>query len=107
MVNGTSLGMPMNITGLVLTRRYMREHPDEVRRFLTAHQQAWSFCADPANESAVVNGQVEVPTGGQGGPRWWPTKVPTPGVRCVGGSVLLSVVGVGAACEAWQPKGEA
>lgn len=54
MLNGTSLGMPMNITGLVLTRRYMREHPDEVRRFLTAYQQAWSFCADPANESAVV-----------------------------------------------------
>src|SRR5437763_14789850 len=54
-----------------------------------------------------VNGQVEVPTGGQGGRRWWPTKVPTPGVRCVGGSVLPSVVDVGAGCAVWQPKGEA
>src|SRR5947209_4331532 len=54
-----------------------------------------------------VNGQVEVPTGGQGGRRWWPTKVPTPGVRCVGGSVLPSGVDVGAGCAVWQPKGEA
>jgi ABC-type nitrate/sulfonate/bicarbonate transport system substrate-binding protein len=54
LVNGTSLGVPMNITGLVLTRRYLRDHQGEVRRFLAAYQQAWTFCADPANESAVV-----------------------------------------------------
>ena len=54
LVNGTSLGVPMNITGLVLSRRYIHDHTDEVRRFLTAYQQAWTFCADPANQAAVV-----------------------------------------------------
>jgi len=54
LVNGVQLGVPMNTTGIVATRAYLKAQPDVVRRFLKAYLEAWTFCADPANEQAVV-----------------------------------------------------
>ena len=54
LINGVQLGVPMNTTGIVATRAYLKAQPDVVRRFLKAYLEAWTFCADPANEQAVV-----------------------------------------------------
>jgi ABC-type nitrate/sulfonate/bicarbonate transport system substrate-binding protein len=54
LVNGVKLGVPMNHSGIAITRDYARAHADEVNRFLRAYRQAWSFAADPANRATVV-----------------------------------------------------
>jgi ABC-type nitrate/sulfonate/bicarbonate transport system substrate-binding protein len=54
LVNGTTLGVPMNHDVVAVSRGYLQSNPDAVKRFLTAYQQAWAFCADERNQAAVV-----------------------------------------------------
>ena len=54
LVNGARLGVPMNHSGIAVSRGYMKDHMDEVRNFLAAYQEAWTFTADPTNKSDVL-----------------------------------------------------
>src|SRR5207237_1401403 len=35
-------------------RGYLKDHADEVKSFLTAYQEAWTYAADPANKAGVI-----------------------------------------------------
>ncbi len=54
LLNGIHLGLPLTLSGLVVTRPYLKEHRDVVERFLRAYRDGWTFMAAPANEPAVV-----------------------------------------------------
>src|SRR5260370_2910540 len=54
LVNGAKLGVPMNHSGIAVGRGYLKEHPDEVKNFLAAYQEAWTYAANPANKGEVV-----------------------------------------------------
>jgi ABC-type nitrate/sulfonate/bicarbonate transport system substrate-binding protein len=54
LVNGAKLGVPMNHSGIAVTRSYLKDHADDVKNFLSAYQQAWTFAADPANKPDVL-----------------------------------------------------
>jgi NitT/TauT family transport system substrate-binding protein len=54
LVNGVTLGVPMNTSGVVVTRPYLKDHLDVVKRFLKAYQQSWTFSGDPANQTEVI-----------------------------------------------------
>jgi NitT/TauT family transport system substrate-binding protein len=54
LVNGVKLGVPMNHSGVAVNKNYLKDHPDQVREFLSAYLEAWNFVADPANKSEVV-----------------------------------------------------
>jgi ABC-type nitrate/sulfonate/bicarbonate transport system substrate-binding protein len=54
LVNGVTLGIPMNHDVVAVSRTFLQSNRDAVTRFLTAYQQAWTFCSDDANQPAVV-----------------------------------------------------
>jgi len=54
LVNGSRLGVPMNHSGIAVSRSYLKDHSDEVKNFLAAYQEAWTYAADPADKSDVV-----------------------------------------------------
>ena len=54
LVNGVKLGVPLNQSGVVVNRNYMKDHPEQVKAFLTAYLEGWRFVADPANRGTVV-----------------------------------------------------
>jgi NitT/TauT family transport system substrate-binding protein len=54
LVNGVKLGVPLNQSGVVVNRNYLKDHPDQVKAFLSAYLDGWKFVADPANKAAVV-----------------------------------------------------
>jgi NitT/TauT family transport system substrate-binding protein len=54
LVNGVKLGVPLNQSGVVVNRTYLKDHPEQVKAFLSAYLEGWSFVADPANKPAVV-----------------------------------------------------
>src|SRR5919201_3722434 len=54
LVNGVRLGVPMNHSGVAVNKNYLKDHPDQVREFLSAYLEAWNFVADPANKAEVV-----------------------------------------------------
>ena len=54
LVNGAKLGVPMNHSGIAVSRGYLKDHADEVKSFLTAYQEAWTYAADPANKAGVI-----------------------------------------------------
>ena len=54
LVNGVKLGIPLNNNLITVKRSYLSSQQDVVRRFLSAYQQAWTFSANPANQSAVT-----------------------------------------------------
>ena len=54
LVNGVKLGVPLNQSGVVVNRNYLKDHPDQVKAFLSAYVDGWNFVADPANKAAVV-----------------------------------------------------
>ena len=54
LVNGAKLGVPMNHSGIAVRRGYLKDHPDEVKNFLSAYQEAWMYAASPANKAEVV-----------------------------------------------------
>lgn len=54
LVNGARLGVPMNHSGIAVSRSYLKDHMDEVKNFLAAYQEAWAYAADPANKTEVV-----------------------------------------------------
>jgi ABC-type nitrate/sulfonate/bicarbonate transport system substrate-binding protein len=53
LVNGAKLGVPMNHSGIAVSRSYLKDHAEDVKNFLSAYAQAWTFAADPANKSDV------------------------------------------------------
>ena len=54
LVNGVKLGVPLNQSGVVVNRNYLKDHAEQVKAFLSAYLEGWSFVADPANKPAVV-----------------------------------------------------
>jgi ABC-type nitrate/sulfonate/bicarbonate transport system substrate-binding protein len=54
LVNGAKLGVPMNHSGIAVSRGYLKDHPDEVKNFLAAYQEAWTYAASPVNKAEVV-----------------------------------------------------
>jgi NitT/TauT family transport system substrate-binding protein len=54
LVNGAKLGVPMNHSGIAVSRSYLKDHAEEVKNFLSAYQEAWTYAANPANKSDVV-----------------------------------------------------
>jgi ABC-type nitrate/sulfonate/bicarbonate transport system substrate-binding protein len=54
LVNGAKLGVPMNHSGIAISRSYLKDHAADVKNFLAAYQQAWTFAADPSNKADVV-----------------------------------------------------
>jgi NitT/TauT family transport system substrate-binding protein len=54
LVNGAKLGVPMNHSGIAVSRSYLKDHVDDVKNFLAAYQEAWTYVASPANKAAVV-----------------------------------------------------
>ncbi|MBV9173170.1 MAG: ABC transporter substrate-binding protein [Chloroflexi bacterium] len=54
LVNGAKLGVPMNHSGIAVSRAYLKDHADDVKQFLTAYQEAWAYAANPSNKSDVV-----------------------------------------------------
>lgn len=54
LVNGAKLGVPMNHSGVAVTRSYLKDHATEVKSYLAAYQEAWTYVADPANKADVV-----------------------------------------------------
>ena len=54
LVRGSKLGVPINHSGIAITRSYLKDHADVVKSFLVAYLEAWTISADPANESDVV-----------------------------------------------------
>ena len=41
-------------SGIAVSRGYLKDHADEVKSFLTAYQEAWTYAADPANKAGVI-----------------------------------------------------
>ena len=54
LVNGAKLGVPMNHSGIAVSRSYLKDHVDDVKKFLAAYQEAWTYVANPANKAGVV-----------------------------------------------------
>jgi ABC-type nitrate/sulfonate/bicarbonate transport system substrate-binding protein len=54
LVNGAKLGVPMNHSGIAISRAYLADHTDAVKNFLAAYQEAWTFSGNPANKAEVV-----------------------------------------------------
>jgi NitT/TauT family transport system substrate-binding protein len=54
LVNGAKLGVPMNHSGIVVSRAYMKDNPENVKNYLAAYAEAWTYSANPANKAAVV-----------------------------------------------------
>ncbi len=54
LVNGVQLGIPMNTAGVVVTRAYLKDHTDVVKRYVKGYQQAWTYLANSANEAEVI-----------------------------------------------------
>jgi ABC-type nitrate/sulfonate/bicarbonate transport system substrate-binding protein len=54
LVNGARLGVPMNHSGIAVSRSYLKDHMDEVKNFLAAYQEAWTYAADAANKADVI-----------------------------------------------------
>jgi NitT/TauT family transport system substrate-binding protein len=54
LVNGAKLGVPMNHSAVAVTRSYLKDHATEVKSYLAAYQEAWTYVADPANKADVV-----------------------------------------------------
>jgi ABC-type nitrate/sulfonate/bicarbonate transport system substrate-binding protein len=44
----------MNHSGIAVTRNYLKDHQDEVKNYLAAYQEAWTYTADPANKADVI-----------------------------------------------------
>ncbi|MFI5267666.1 MAG: ABC transporter substrate-binding protein [Chloroflexota bacterium] len=54
LVNGVTLAVPMNHSGVEVTRAYLKDHSAEVKSFLKAYALAWTYCADPANKPEML-----------------------------------------------------
>ena len=85
-VDGVKLGVPLNFSVIALKTSYLKDRPDTVRTFLKAYQQSWTYLADPANKSALVellarNLKTQADAAEVGYMSWFPVwsgqKVPT------------------------------
>jgi NitT/TauT family transport system substrate-binding protein len=54
LVNGRKLGVPMNHSGIVVSRAYMKDNLENVKNYLAAYAEAWTWAANPANKAEVV-----------------------------------------------------
>jgi len=53
LVNGVKLGVPYNLDVIGVNRPYLRDHSEEVKRFLRGYQQAWTYMADAGHKTEV------------------------------------------------------
>lgn len=99
LTDGVSLGIPMNTAGITVTRAYLKDHLDVVKRYLKAYQQGWTFVGDPANQAEVIKVLVkytkseaaEVEPGYQAALKvWHATKTPTINPEAVTNLLKLS-----------------
>jgi ABC-type nitrate/sulfonate/bicarbonate transport system substrate-binding protein len=54
LTDGVSLGIPLNTAGITVSRAYMKDHLDTVKRYLNGYQQGWTFVGNPANQAEVI-----------------------------------------------------
>lgn len=54
LVEGLKLGVPLNFSVIAVKTDYVKQHPDNIKAFLKAYQQTWSYLGDPGNKTAVV-----------------------------------------------------
>jgi ABC-type nitrate/sulfonate/bicarbonate transport system substrate-binding protein len=54
LVNGFKLGEPLNTAGYTVTRSYLKDNGDSVRKFLKAYADAWAYTASATNKAEVV-----------------------------------------------------
>jgi ABC-type nitrate/sulfonate/bicarbonate transport system substrate-binding protein len=54
LVNGVKLGVPLTQGSIVVTRGYLKDHPDIVKSYLRGYLGAWQYLSDPANKPEVV-----------------------------------------------------
>jgi NitT/TauT family transport system substrate-binding protein len=54
LINGAKLGVPMNHSGIAINRGYLKEHAADVKQFLAAYQEAWTYSASPGNKADIV-----------------------------------------------------
>lgn len=99
LVNGINLKLPLTLSGLVVTRPYLKEHRDVVERFLRAYRDGWMFSAVPANAPAVIRVLADFlkvsPEAAQAAyeylhPVWAGKKIPTVDFRGIASSLRFS-----------------
>jgi NitT/TauT family transport system substrate-binding protein len=99
LVDGVTMGVPANTNSLNVTRAYLQSNRDTVLRFLRGYQEAWTFIANPANESAVVkvlakytqSDEATIRPGYMRGLKVWQSqKVPTENPEAVSNLLKLS-----------------
>lgn len=55
LVNGPKLGEPMVHAAITVTRDYLKNNSDLVKRYLQAYLEGWRFARDAKNADAMVN----------------------------------------------------
>ncbi len=54
LVNGVTLGVPLNYDVIAVSRDYLKAHPDQVNAFLRGYQQGWTYSGVAANKAGTV-----------------------------------------------------
>ena len=54
LVNGVTLGVPLNYDVIAVSRNYLKAHPDQVQGFLRGYQQGWTYSGDAANKAGTM-----------------------------------------------------
>jgi ABC-type nitrate/sulfonate/bicarbonate transport system substrate-binding protein len=54
LVNGVKLGVPASQGSMIVTRGYLKDHPDQIKAFLRSYLYGWRFAADPANKDQMI-----------------------------------------------------
>ncbi len=54
LVNGPKLGEPMVHAAIIVTRDYLKNNPDLIKRYLQAYIEGWQFATNRANEPAMI-----------------------------------------------------
>lgn len=54
LVNGVTLGVPLNYDVIAVSRDYLKAHPEQVNAFLKGYQQGWSYSGNSANKVGTL-----------------------------------------------------
>ncbi|HLG74182.1 MAG TPA: ABC transporter substrate-binding protein [Chloroflexota bacterium] len=54
LVNGVTLGVPLNYDVIAVSRDYLKAHPDQVNAFLKGYAQGWAYSGDSANKAGTM-----------------------------------------------------
>jgi len=54
LVNGVTLGVPLNYDVIAVSRNYLKDHPDQVQGFLRGYQQGWTYSGDSGNKPGTM-----------------------------------------------------